>query len=254
MGKYFGIAGKRIGKIGNEKYFIRGGENVVQESVKYVPVNSSWLKKKEFEEYVKSLVNVSLDGVDVVDKLPEEFKNNTIYFVKKDSKENLSTYDTYVYEEDVLKTVQFSESQQFKRSYSFNVIMKATGYKQQSVQVTVVEDILEGNKYEYTLTGMSAIFDGTMAFVQAGNIYKSANNFLITFFSSSVKEAVYKAFVDKIMVSVSYSGECWCGINKSYNPEGVFASFITYSHSNITQNLSFFVQIHSNIISTKKLF
>ena len=74
MGKYYGNGGKKVGKVGNEKYYINRGENIVQTNNKYYPVNSTLLKKKEFKEYVLSLLEEGIPQIYIVEELPEEEK------------------------------------------------------------------------------------------------------------------------------------------------------------------------------------
>jgi len=89
MGKYYGNGGKKIGKVGNEKYYINRGENIVQTNNKYYPVNSTLLKKKEFKEYVLSLLNEGIPQLYIVEELPEEIYPYALIFVQNEEGTNI---------------------------------------------------------------------------------------------------------------------------------------------------------------------
>lgn len=97
MSKYFGVDGKKVGKVGEEKYYIDKGENIVQKSNKYYPVNSTLLKRKKFKEYVLSLFDEGIPQIYVLDELPEELYPYALLFVK-DGEEK---YKVYVDKEEV---------------------------------------------------------------------------------------------------------------------------------------------------------
>ena len=84
MGKYYGNGGKKVGKVGNEKYYINRGENIVQTNNKYYPVNSTLLKKKEFKEYVLSLLEEGIPQIYIVEELPEEVYTYALIFVQNE--------------------------------------------------------------------------------------------------------------------------------------------------------------------------
>lgn len=98
MAKYYGISGKKVGKVGNEKYYIDRGQNIVQEKGKYVPVNNTWIKREKFKEYILSLFDLAVPQIYVLDELPQDIypyallfvKNNNIndIYVDKDGKRN----------------------------------------------------------------------------------------------------------------------------------------------------------------------
>ena len=52
MGKYHGIGGFRIGKVGNERYYLRKSSNVVAIAKPYKAINSQWIKQEEFKAYI----------------------------------------------------------------------------------------------------------------------------------------------------------------------------------------------------------
>lgn len=91
MSKYFGVDGKKVGKVGEEKYYIDKGENIVQKSNKYYPVNSTLLKRKKFKEYVLSLFDEGIPQIYVLDELPEELYPYALLFVK-DGEEKYKVY------------------------------------------------------------------------------------------------------------------------------------------------------------------
>ena len=89
MGKYYGNGGKKVGKVGNEKYYINRGENIVQTNNKYYPVNSTLLKKKEFKEYVLSLLEEGIPQIYIVEELPEEVYTYALIFVQNEEGTNI---------------------------------------------------------------------------------------------------------------------------------------------------------------------
>lgn len=89
MGKYYGNGGKKVGKVGNEKYYINRGENIVQTNNKYYPVNSTLLKKKEFKEYVLSLLEEGVPQIYIVEELPEEVYTYALIFVQNEGGTNI---------------------------------------------------------------------------------------------------------------------------------------------------------------------
>lgn len=96
MGKYYGLGGKRIGKIGNERYYIDKNNNIVQSRTGYRPINSSWLNKGEFKNYVINLLNEKIPQIYVLNELPEELYEYGLLFVK-----NGDNYKIYVDKERI---------------------------------------------------------------------------------------------------------------------------------------------------------
>lgn len=84
MGKYYGNGGKKVGKVGGEKYYIDKGQNVVQKSNKYYPVNSTLLKREEFKEYVLSLLDEGVPQLYIVPQLPQELYEYALIFVQNE--------------------------------------------------------------------------------------------------------------------------------------------------------------------------
>lgn len=169
MAKYFGVGGLRKGIVGKEKYYLKSNKNFIQEASKYIPVNSAWVKKEEFKDYVLSLLNEGVpqiyildnlpqvinpyallfvkngdkrdvyvdengqrtkieisgeggggnDGVDVVNEIPANPQNNTIYFVNKAVTRNESVCDIYVYENDTLKKVNIDFTQVLNQAKTY---------------------------------------------------------------------------------------------------------------------------------------
>lgn len=106
MSKYFGVDGKKVGKVGEEKYYIDKGENIVQKSNKYYPVNSTLLKRKKFKEYVLSLFDEGIPQIYVLDELPEELYPYALLFVK-DGEEK---YKVYVDKEEVRTEIKLGDN------------------------------------------------------------------------------------------------------------------------------------------------
>lgn len=85
MGKYHGIGGFRIGKVGNERYYLRKSSNVVAVAKPYRAINSQWIKQEEFKEYILSLLNVAIPQVYLLDALPEEIFPYALLFVQNEN-------------------------------------------------------------------------------------------------------------------------------------------------------------------------
>ena len=86
MAKYYGNGGKKVGKVGGEKYYLDRGKNIVQTNNKYYPVNSTLLKKEEFKEYVLSLLNEGIPQLYIVEELPEEIYPYALIFIQNGGK------------------------------------------------------------------------------------------------------------------------------------------------------------------------
>lgn len=85
MGKYHGIGGFRIGKVGNERYYLRKSSNVVAIAKPYRAINSQWIKQEEFKEYILSLLNVGIPQVYVLDELPEALFPYALLFIQNNN-------------------------------------------------------------------------------------------------------------------------------------------------------------------------
>ena len=83
MGKYHGVGGLRVGKVGNERYYLRKTSNIVAVAKPYKAINSQWIKQEEFKEYILSLLTISVPQVYVLDALPEEIYPYALLFVQE---------------------------------------------------------------------------------------------------------------------------------------------------------------------------
>lgn len=82
MAKYLYTSGPRKGIVGREKYYFRGSGNFIQEASKYVPVHSQWLSKKEFKEYILSLLDQAIPQIYVLEELPEDLFQYALIFIQ----------------------------------------------------------------------------------------------------------------------------------------------------------------------------
>lgn len=89
MAKYYGVGGLRKGKVGNEKYYLRNNKNFIQEAKKYIPINSNWLTKEEFKNYVLSLLEEGVPQIYIVEELPEEVYTYALIFVQNEEGTNI---------------------------------------------------------------------------------------------------------------------------------------------------------------------
>lgn len=86
MGKTYGICDFRRGKVGDLVFRKVADKNIISEKPNYYPVNSAWLKREEFKEYVLSLLNVGIPQIYVLKELPEELYLYALIFVQNEEK------------------------------------------------------------------------------------------------------------------------------------------------------------------------
>ena len=89
MAKYYGTGGIRLGKVGEEIYELKHGTNIVRGKNSYIPVNNAWLKKKEFQKYILSLLETGIPQIYVLDELQEEIFPYALLFVKNEDKRDV---------------------------------------------------------------------------------------------------------------------------------------------------------------------
>lgn len=85
MGKSYGLCDLRIGKVGNLVFRKVENKNVISEKPKYYPVNSAWLTREEFKQYVLSLLDVGIPQLYLLDELPEEIYPYGLVFIQNDN-------------------------------------------------------------------------------------------------------------------------------------------------------------------------
>lgn len=86
MGKIYGLCDLRIGKVGNLVFRKVENKNIVSEKPKYYPVNSAWLTREEFKQYVLSLLDVGIPQIYALSELPEDLYDYALIFVQTDEK------------------------------------------------------------------------------------------------------------------------------------------------------------------------
>ena len=89
MAEYDFIAGPRKGKVWKEKYYLRNKKNFIQEAKKYIPINSQWLTKEEFKNYILSLLDKGIPQIYVLQELPEELFPYALIFVQNEGKTSI---------------------------------------------------------------------------------------------------------------------------------------------------------------------
>lgn len=89
MAKFLFIGGKRIGNVGNERYYRGRDSNLVQSHSKYVPVNSQWIKKEEFKEFIMALFKETVPQIYLLDALPEDLYDYALIFVRGENVEDV---------------------------------------------------------------------------------------------------------------------------------------------------------------------
>lgn len=105
MGKIYGICDFRRGKIGDLVFRKVADKNIVSEKANYYPVNSAWLKKQEFKNYVLSLLNEGIPQVYILNELPEEIYPYALIFIQ-----NQGGISIYVDKEGVRTEIQIEGS------------------------------------------------------------------------------------------------------------------------------------------------
>lgn len=89
MAEYDFTAGPRKGKVYKEKYYLRNNKNFIQEAKKYIPINSQWLTKEQFKNYVLSLLDKGIPQIYVLQELPEDLFPYALIFVQNEEKTSI---------------------------------------------------------------------------------------------------------------------------------------------------------------------
>ncbi len=89
MADYEFTAGPRKGKVYKEKYYLRNNKNFIQEAKKYIPINSQWLTKEEFKNYILSLLDKGIPQIYVLKELPEELYPYALIFVQNEEENSI---------------------------------------------------------------------------------------------------------------------------------------------------------------------
>lgn len=89
MAEYDFTAGPRKGKVYKEKYYLRNNKNFIQEAKKYIPINSQWLTKEEFKNYILSLLDKGIPQIYVLEELPEDLFPYALIFVQNEEKTSI---------------------------------------------------------------------------------------------------------------------------------------------------------------------
>jgi len=84
MGKSYGLCDFRIGKVGNLVFRKVENKNIISEKPKYYPVNSAWLTREEFKQYVLSLFDIAVPQLYLLDELPEEIFPYALLFIQNE--------------------------------------------------------------------------------------------------------------------------------------------------------------------------
>jgi len=81
VAKYYYTSGKRKGKVYQEFYYTLNGQQIVNKKVNYCPVNTKWLSKEEFKNYILDLIREEYPNYVVVNELPEQLEDHLIYLL-----------------------------------------------------------------------------------------------------------------------------------------------------------------------------
>ena len=84
MGKSYGLCDFRIGKVGNLVFRKVENKNIISEKPKYYPVNSAWLTREEFKQYVLSLFDIAVPQLYLLDELPEDIFPYALLFIQNE--------------------------------------------------------------------------------------------------------------------------------------------------------------------------
>lgn len=107
MAKYLYTHGKRKGKVYQEFYYTLNGQQIVNKKTFYCPVNTKWLSRVEFREYILQVIRDYYPNYLVVDELPEQLEPHIIYFLKHVNEDESVYYDVYVYFNEEQKQIVF---------------------------------------------------------------------------------------------------------------------------------------------------
>lgn len=108
MAEYDFTAGPRKGKVYKEKYYLRNNKNFIQEAKKYIPINSQWLTKEEFKNYILSLLDKGIPQIYVLEELPEELYPYALIFVQNEEKTSI-----YVDKEGIRTEINISSEEKY---------------------------------------------------------------------------------------------------------------------------------------------
>ena len=104
MAEYDFTAGPRKGKVYKEKYYLRNNKNFIQEAKKYIPINSQWLTKEQFKNYVLSLLDKGIPQIYVLQELPEDLFPYALIFVQNEEENSI-----YVDKEGIRTKINIGE-------------------------------------------------------------------------------------------------------------------------------------------------
>ena len=175
MAKYLYTSGKRKGKVYQEFYYTLNGQQIVNKKSFYCPVNTKWLSKEEFKQYILQLIENEYPNYLVVDELPEEPQDHIIYFLKQVNEDQSIYYDVYVYDNEELKQITFQGGDSGDLAY----VKKVCDYITTKSLSTAYDSNLMANKNVITSpTGKLTTADIPHAFVHNANYQRSAGGFL----------------------------------------------------------------------------
>lgn len=192
MAKYIYTSGKRKGKVYQEFYYTLNGQQIVNKKSFYCPVNTKWLSKEEFKQYILQLIRDEYPNYLVVDELPEELDTHIIYFLKQVNPDQSVYYDVYVYDEEQLKHIVFKGAD----------IPELEQIKQ------VVNDIVNyslKNAYNTNLPAGRIVSTNADGAIQASNLDAATTEYTLTTIpTGSLKNIYYKTVTaDRVMLSNS---------------------------------------------------
>lgn len=107
MAKYIYTHGKRRGKVYQEFYYTLNGEQIVNKKTFYCPVNTKWLSRVEFRDYILQVIRDYYPNYLIVNELPEQLEPHIIYFLEHVNEDQSVYYDVYVYFEKEQKQIVF---------------------------------------------------------------------------------------------------------------------------------------------------
>ena len=151
MAKYYFTSGKRKGKVYEEFYYTLNGQQIVNKKSFYCPVNTKWLSKEEFKQYILQLIRDEYPNYVVVDELPEQLEDHIIYFLKQVNPDESIYYDVYVYDNEELKQIVFKGGDSSDLDFIKQVINDLTSNSLMNVYDTLLPAnknvITDGNGY-----------------------------------------------------------------------------------------------------------
>lgn len=184
--------GYRKGVVYQEFYCVINGQSMVQKRNLYCPVNTKWLSRVEFREYILQVIKGYYPNYLVVSELPEELEDHIIYFVETLHEGDDIYYDIYVYDHEIRKQIKI------------NCVSPGDLLPILQFIDTVKNNSLK-NIYNTTLTADRLIYSDDNGYVAASDIVKSQAKEVVTSVRGKCLGIIYNQTLNKNKLLMSNS-------------------------------------------------